>query len=194
MGRINHQPQLVSRISSINSITGVFLVTSPLERPCGLWSFAHLWFESRTSRRMEAETISWVKTSDIFLFLVTHVFFFVRKKLAWCSPFFWFGEVVVLQTKRLFFFFFLIFCAWPWVFPQTCVRASSRQVFFRWVEEHIGFQWINVDLQDSLIFIWEFMEIPSPWILWVLHLNGAPLVDWFNLYLFFFLLDRSTNG
>ena len=122
MGRINHQPQLVSRISSINSITA-WCFSCHLSTWKALWSLKFrpslIWIQNLLQNGSRNHIVS--QNLRYFPFSC-HMFFFsfFRKKNCFFSmQSFFGGEVVILQTKiRLFFF----------LFDFLCVRASSRQV------------------------------------------------------------------
>ena len=109
MGRINHQPQLVSRISSIKSITA-WCFSRRLSTWKALWSLKFrpslIWIQNLlqngSRNHIVSQNLRYFPFSCHMCFLF---FFFEKKKPVFFDAVFFLGEVVVLQTKRLFFSF-----------------------------------------------------------------------------------------
>ena len=125
MGRINHQPQLVSRISSIKSITAWWCFSCHLSTWKALWSLKFrpslIWIQNLLQNGSRNHIVS--QNLRYFPFSC-HMFFFSKKKPVFFDAVFFLGEVVVLQTKKVFFLFSVLALG----FNKKCVRASSRQV------------------------------------------------------------------
>ena len=190
MGRISHQPQLVSRIFSINSIHGVVFFLSPLHLKGPVVFEVSPIFDLNPEPPAEWKQKPYRESKpQIFSFFLSHVFFFGKK---WCSLFWGWGGG--FTNKKVVFFSFSSFCVAIWVFSKNASgRPAAKFNSVSW--SHIGLMdqcWLTrlVDVYGGFPWRWYISMLTYEFYIFI----GAPWWDWFNLYLFFFLLDRSTNG